>query len=683
MGPRAAMQVSQGNWVEELTSGQGPDGQEPDGQGPDAAIARRAVVRSVLAALLAIGIFALDTLAPIDGGFAILYLGVLVFASGSTRRTWAWGALCGMLAIASWVIVHVGGRDAGSLIRLGFELLAIWLTQALLAQRQAVHAVQTQLAESQAEMVTFADSVPHMLWRSTAKGEWDFLNRRFTEITGVPIEEGIARQTWRQCVHPDDIGPLRERLERSQVTGEDVSGQVRLRMQDGSYRWMSMARRAVRSPVTGEIIRFYGGAFDIHEEVLAQQKVRELLETMEQRVEERTRALLSTEARYASLFDVGNISFAEMDFSGTLPILARLREEGVTDLVAHLRDHPDLCRECLGLIRTTRVNRALARLMGYADLAELAANPPAENAEDGEAVLLRQLDMAFTGKDHIDGETMLTGKDGQRIPVYYTVNRLADGLHVSSILNMTEQARIAELHRAAQDELARANRVATIGAYSATLAHELNQPIASMVMDVQTTLRWLRAPAPDIAAALRVVERLTRTVDRISGIVARTRDSLTAHRRRPEPFDLGALAAETCELLRPAAGRMGAAIDLVCAPGLPEVTADPIELQQVLVNLVTNAVEAMAGEPAPRRVTLVLMACDTGVRVEVRDTGPGIPDDQLARLFEPFYTTKAAGMGLGLQVCRNVVEGMGSTLEAGNRPEGGAVFAFTLRQADF
>ena len=637
----------------------------------------------IIAATLAAAIFVADSNAALNASVAIIYLCVLVLVGlgGARRDIVIATAVSFALSILAWSLVHGSSPNLPSALRLSFVVVAQLLTAALLINRLTLQTMRVELEESRTELTTFADSVPQMLWRSTPDGRWDFLNWRFTEITGVEREEGIARQTWRECVHPDDMGVLREKLIRSLETGEDVSHQVRLRHKDGSYRWMSMARRAVRSPLTGEILRFYGGSTDIHEEVLAQQKVHDLMAQLEQRVEERTAELNQTEARYSSLFDVGNISFAEMDFSATKPILDQLRAEGVTDLRAHMHSHPDLFQHSISLIRTTRVNEALARLMGYKNLAELASNPPAENADDGPEVLLRQLEMAYYGSEYIDGRTVLIGRDGQRITVFFTVIRLDSGLHLSSHLNLTEQEGIAELRRAAQDELARANRVATVGAYSATIAHELNQPISSLTMDVQTTLRWLNSEQPDLQSAIRGLERLTRTVERVRTIVQRTRESVTAHRRKVSHFNLCALVTETCDLLEGEVRRSGATLELQCDTEFPPIEADPIELQQVLVNLTINAAEAMTDAPGARRIVVSVLNTGESVSISVADTGPGIPQDQLERLFEPFFTTKPSGMGMGLQVCRNAVESMGGTLNVQNREEGGAIFAFVLPAA--
>lgn len=598
------------------------------------------------------------------------------------RTTIVVGAvICVLVVLTSALFIRNGISDPGSLLALGIIIVAVALAVALSISRRKLQVVRAQLEESEAEVTTFANSVPQLLWRSTADGRMDFMNRRFTEITGVDREEAIATQKWVHCIHPEDLGSLKESLDRSYQTGEDLYHVLRLRHADGEYRWMSMARRAVRSPQTGEILRWYGGSTDVHEEVLAQRKAQDLMETLEERVKQRTSELMRTEARYASLFDVSNITFAEMDFSGTAPILTAIRDTGVSDLRAYMAEHPDELENCLANVRTTRVNEALAKLMGYESVVELTANPPAQNADDGPEVLLRQLEMVFYGLEHIDGRTVLIGKGGRRIPVYYTVNRLSEGLHLSSHVDLSEQERIEDLRRAAQEELARANRIATIGAYSATIAHELNQPIASMRMDVATTMRWLGNDTPDLTAAMRGLERLARTTERVANIVAHTRATVTAHRSTVTVVDLRSLAPETRDLMEREVKRAGALLEMHCDTDVAPIEANPVELQQVLVNLVLNAAEAMLDMPGTRRIILSIQNRGDSVHFSVADSGPGIPSEQMDRLFEPFFTTKPSGMGMGLQICRNAVQNMGGTLKVRNRDGGGAEFSFLLPSA--
>ncbi|GGF85938.1 hypothetical protein GCM10007301_52240 [Azorhizobium oxalatiphilum] len=546
--------------------------------------------------------------------------------------------------------------------------------------REELQRTRAALEESQAEVEFFANSVPYILWRSNGAGEVQFFNKRWTDITGMAREDALKDQRYLETVHPDDLPGLTVAIVTAIETNGVSDAEVRVRQADGTYRWMRLYDGPVGLTADGEIQRF-GGATDIQQVVDIRRQLQELNETLEQRVVERTADLIKTEARYAGLFDVSNMTFAEMDFKATEPLLDELRKRGVTDLRAYFSEHPDEFAQTLSLIRTTRVNEALAHLMGYESVAELVANPPAQNADDGPAVLLRQLEMYYNGINHIDGRTVLVGKGGIEIPVYYTVNRLAEGLHLSSHMNLTEQERIAEMREAAQEELARANRIATVGAFSASIAHELNQPIASMLMDAQTGLRYLQRGEPDLEAAERILQRLTRTVQRVSNIVQNTRDAIQSGRRETARIDLREMVEETAELMERELRRSEVSFGMRGMEAPPLVTGDPVQLQQVLINLMTNATEAMREVDGHRSITVTIVALDDEIAVTVEDSGPGIPEENLERLFQPFFTTKAEGVGMGLQICRTAIEGMGGLLTARNLEKGGAAFTFTLPTA--
>jgi PAS domain S-box-containing protein len=544
--------------------------------------------------------------------------------------------------------------------------------------KEELQKVRIELEASRAELINFTDSVPQILFRASRLAEVDFYNKRFTEVTGRDLNAVMEKQDWIDDFHPDDRERYLANLWKRFAAGEELRDTFRLRHADGSYRWMSIVGRPVAVPEGSDELRYYGGVSDIHEEVTAHQKVRELNETLEQRVAARTAELMRTELRYAALFDLSSMTFAEMDFSAAETVLEVMKANGVTDLRDHLAAHPDALVRTLQTIKTTRVNEALARLMGYDSVAEFLARPAAEDADGYHEVLLRQLEMCFYGVDHIDGRTVLTGRGGRRIPVYFTVTRLPDGLHLSSHVDLSDQERIEGLRRAAQAELARANRVATVGAFSASIAHELNQPIASMLMDAQTGLRLAGRDNPDMDALGRILRRVERTAQRVAGIVQRTRETIVAGRREVEAIDLCRLASDTRGLLDHDLKRADVELDITCADAVPMIRGDPVELQQVFVNLVNNAVDAMRDQPRPRRITLDITAEDAAVRVQVADTGPGIPDEHIDRLFEPFFTTKPTGIGMGLQICRSAIEGMGGQMTVANQVGGGARFSFDL-----
>lgn len=631
------------------------------------------------ATLLAGALFCIDCGADFAGSIAILYLLVqlLVAWVGSEAEVRAATIGCIVLALLSWGIVHGTAPDAANVMRVALACVAIGVTGALLVNQKRLAGAREALERAREELERFTDSVPQILWRATPEMRIDFFNRAYGEITGRSIADAIATQDWTPDLHPDDAAAFLAHAQETFAAGKEVRFTYRLRHANGEYRWLLIAARPARD-AEGRIVAYYGSNTDIHDQIVMQQQVRDLNATLEQLVAERTAALSKEQVRNSGLFELSSISFAEMDFSAVQPILDALRSAGVEDLRAHFSQHPALLERCLGLIRTTRVNTALAQLMGYADLAELAANPPAANAEDGTEVVLQQLEMIYAGRQTLSGHTVLIGKDDRRIPVYFSVSTLGDGLHLSSLVDLTERERIEELRRGAQAELARANRAATLGAYSASIAHELNQPVASLLMDARTGLRTLQGETPNPVLAVRVLERVNQAAQRIAAIIDRARDTIVAGDRPREAVDVCALAGELRELLERPLRAAGATLDTACVQGTPRVLADRVNLQQVLVNLVTNAADALRDVEGERRILLSVQPVEQGIEVRVEDSGPGIAEAHLDKLFQPFFTTKAGGIGMGLQICRSIVEGMGGRLEAGNRPEGGACFRFTL-----
>ncbi|SFJ13280.1 PAS domain S-box-containing protein [Sphingomonas sp. NFR04] len=642
----------------------------------------RAALRTAAVALAAM-VFWGDSITEIDASIAILYLLVPMLVSVEGREgeiRLATGG-CMALALLSWILVHGGAPDTGNVLRVLFACVAIGVTGALLVNHQRLVKVREALETSRREMEHFADSVPQILWRSTPDGRIDFFNRAYGDLTGRSIPEAIATQDWTPDLHPEEAAAFLAHTQACFEAGADIRTIYRLRHANGQYRWMLISARPMRD-ADGRVLAYYGNNTDVHDQVTMQQQVHELNATLEHLVAERTAALTKEQVRNSSLFELSSISFAEMDFGATLPILEDLRRAGVRDLRAYFADHPDELAHCLGLARTTRVNTALARLMGYADLAELAAKPPGENAEDGPDVQLQQLEMIFAGETTLNGHTVLIGKGGLRIPVYFSVSALGDGLHLSSLVDLTERERIEELRRGAQAELARANRIAALGAYSASIAHELNQPVASLLMDARTGLRTLQGGTPNPELAARVLERINQAAQRIAAIITRARDTIVSGDRPAELVDLCALAAELRDLLDRQLRAVRATLEVTCAAGTPPVLADRVNLQQVLVNLVSNAADALRDIGGARRILVSVQAVAEGVEVRVEDTGPGIAEAHRDKLFQPFFTTKAGGIGMGLQICRSIVDGMGGRLEAGNRPEGGAWFRFVLAAAD-
>jgi C4-dicarboxylate-specific signal transduction histidine kinase len=250
-------------------------------------------------------------------------------------------------------------------------------------------------------------------------------------------------------------------------------------------------------------------------------------------------------------------------------------------------------------------------------------------------------------------------------------------------LEIRVQQRTAELFEL-QNELAHVLRVTTMGELAASIAHEVNQPLAAVVTNANACQRWLAADPPNAAEAEASLQRIVRDGERASAIVTRIRTFLkkgSPHTAAPE--DVNGLVDEVFGLVRDASRRHQVEIRSELGPGLPTINADRVQLQQVVLNLVMNAIEAMKDVAnRPRRLTVSTRAEEPSqVIVSIADTGFGLHKHALDKLFEPFYTTKPSGMGMGLSVSRSIVESHGGRLWASANRGPGATFTFTLPAA--
>jgi C4-dicarboxylate-specific signal transduction histidine kinase len=235
-------------------------------------------------------------------------------------------------------------------------------------------------------------------------------------------------------------------------------------------------------------------------------------------------------------------------------------------------------------------------------------------------------------------------------------------------------------YREVQTELAHANRVATMGQLAASIAHEVNQPIAATVTNAQAALRWLSAQPPDVEVVRQALGRIVTDGDRAASVIRRIRELIKKSPPHNETVDINEAIREVIALTRGEAMKNGASVQTQLADGLPLVEGDRVELQQVLLNLIINAIEAMSGVSDGVRDLLISTgdADSDCVLVAVRDSGPGFAPDTAERVFAPFYTTKSTGLGMGLVICRSIIEAHGGRLWASANQPRGAVLQFTV-----
>ena len=208
----------------------------------------------------------------------------------------------------------------------------------------------------------------------------------------------------------------------------------------------------------------------------------------------------------------------------------------------------------------------------------------------------------------------------------------------------------------------------------ASIAHEVNQPLSAMMANGQACLRWFDREVPDVAAARESVQRMLDNAARAVGIVATLNAMARGASPDREPIDVNDLLRLALSRVEEKIAEQDVAVSLELGNAIPRVSAGRIELEQVIVNLITNAVQAMSGISGPRRLTLVTRVArsERQVIIEVRDNGPGFATAHPGQVFEPFFTTKQAGMGMGLAICRAIVSGLGGRIDARNNETGGA-----------
>ena len=249
---------------------------------------------------------------------------------------------------------------------------------------------------------------------------------------------------------------------------------------------------------------------------------------------------------------------------------------------------------------------------------------------------------------------------------------------------MDEQRRTEEALQTTRAELARAARITTIGELTASIAHEVNQPLAAVVANADACVAWLSRESPDLAEARAAAERATEGATRASDVIARIRSLITKTSPNKSRVEINRIIEQTVALAEAQAARNDATIKLELAPDLPLVLGDSVQLQQVILNLVMNGIEAMTTVTDRPRTLMLSSKSQDGreIRVAVHDCGVGLTNEVKKRLFEPFFTTRTKGMGLGLSISRSIIEAHGGRLWAESNGSSGSIFQFTLPKGE-
>jgi two-component system sensor kinase FixL len=330
-------------------------------------------------------------------------------------------------------------------------------------------------------------------------------------------------------------------------------------------------------------------------------------------------------------------------------------------------------------------NVSATRLFGYAPEEVIGQNVrilmPSPYREEHDSYLRRYLE---TGERRIIGMGRIVvgrRKDGTTFPMELAIGELrlpGRRLFTGFIRDITERQHTERRLHELQAQLIHVSRVSEMGAMASAFAHELNQPLGAAMNYLNAVRRWLEQSGD--ARAPRMLEGTQRAIGevaRASQIILRLRQFLQKGKSERSWERFGKVIEEAIALALTGTAHKPVKIDLNIAPGVPEVYMDRVQIQQVLTNLIRNAVEAMDQSPK-REISVSVLAANESVEIAVTDTGPGIAPEVAPELFKPFVTTKKSGMGVGLSICRSIVQSHGGDLIAESSPSGGTTFRFTL-----
>ena len=485
-----------------------------------------------------------------------------------------------------------------------------------------------QLSEDRLRLVI--DTIPAHAWSARPDGSVDFINQRFLEFTGRSLEEMLG---WGlgSLVHPDDLKRYLGEWQAAVATGQAMESEARVRRRDRDYRWL-LIRNVPLHDELGNIVNWYGTATDIEERHQAEDALR------------RSEAYLAEAQRLSNTGSFGwSISSGEIIWSEeTFRIFQYDRTTKPTVQLILERVHPE---------EVVHVKQTME-----------SASMNAENFEHEYRLLMPGDSVKYV-----------------HVVAHALSNELGRVEFVGAVMDVTERKRAEEALREAQTNLARVTRVTTMGELTASLAHEIKQPIAAALTDAHTCLRWLGRDEPDLAEAREAASRIIKDANRADEIIGRIRMLFQKGTPQTELLDVNEVIREMIVLLRSEAMRYSISFRMELTEHLPYVLGDRVQLQQVLMNLCINSIDAMKDVDGARELIVKSERAEKEhLMVSVSDTGVGLPPNQTEQIFNAFFTTKPQGTGMGLRISRSIVESRGGRLWANDNSPRGASFYFTL-----
>jgi len=386
---------------------------------------------------------------------------------------------------------------------------------------------------------------------------------------------------------------------------------------------------------------------------------------------------------YRKLIHYLPVALWQVDTRGASAAFDRLKAEGIVDIAAYLDAHPELVEHAQDVVRVTAVNREAVSLLRGSSASELVG--PVRYVFSASPELAKRVMVAhFEGRRNYFEATRITAFDGTRVDVLFSTTYATPsrGLDTSLLMmiDIGERLKVEAQLRQLQADFTHAARISMLGEMATSIAHEVKQPLTAIVTNAETSLRWLAREDVNIQKLKQLTTRIVSSARRASDIVQRVRGMATKHEPGRAALDLNEIVDEALLFVRHdiEAWSIDLSVRYVTHP--TRVIGDRIQLQQVVVNLLVNSIQAIAQSGgATRRIELATSAgADGSADFCIRDSGPGIADENRERIFDSFFTTKDTGMGIGLAICQSIIVSHGGAITASNHPQGGAQFRFSL-----
>ena len=490
---------------------------------------------------------------------------------------------------------------------------------------------EQKLRQSEADLRTITDAIRQSIVVLAPDGTTLYANRVALDNTGLTMDEVKGDGFFLRAFHPDDINRVRDERLVGLWEGVPFDLEVRTLFKNGEYRWQLLQYNPLKDN-DGQIVRWYATATDI---------------------DDRKRAEARVEQAYLRLAEAQQLSK-----TGSF----------ITDLQADNHDWSEETFRIFEFDPSTKISVQKIRDTVHPEDLPTFDAVVARGMTGSDVDFLFRIVLARGAMKHLRGiARVMTQVEGH-------------SLLIGAFQDVTESKVASEALDRARSELAHVARLTTLNALTASIAHEINQPLSGIITNAGTCLRMLNGDPPNVDGAIETVRRTLRDGNRASDVITRLRTLYSKKEFRLEPLDLNEATQEVIALVLSDLQRNRVVLRSELAEDLPPVIGDRIQLQQVTLNLLRNASDAMVNvEDRPRQLLIrTQREADDRVRLSVQDAGSGVNPQELERLFEAFYTTKSAGMGIGLSVSRSIIERHHGRLWAEPNDGPGVTFLFSI-----